>query len=131
MSAEENRAAANLVVLCLLHSKAVDAHPDEYPADVVRSWKEVAEDGGGVELTDTEVSQVIESMVLQEIVLNAGMIKLGGELGGGGGAIGFGARGGRGGTVHYLAPDTGDSERAACAGYRRRRPGYTPSRSGI
>jgi hypothetical protein len=46
--------------------------------------------------------------ISQEIVLNADIVKLGGELGAGGGAIGLSARGGAGGPVYVLDVESGD-----------------------
>jgi len=39
MPEAENRSEMNLILLCLEHSSEVDDVPDEYPADVMRSWK--------------------------------------------------------------------------------------------
>nr|WP_201471367.1 hypothetical protein [Microbacterium hydrocarbonoxydans] len=39
MSGEDNRSEANLVLLCLEHSREVDAIPDDYPAEEMQSWK--------------------------------------------------------------------------------------------
>ena len=40
MSGEDNRSEANLVLLCLEHSREVDDAPGDYPADEMRSWKQ-------------------------------------------------------------------------------------------
>lgn len=39
MTADANRSEANLILLCLEHSREVDDLPDDYPADDMRSWK--------------------------------------------------------------------------------------------
>jgi len=39
MSEADNRAEANLVLLCLEHSAEVDAVADDYPAEDMRAWK--------------------------------------------------------------------------------------------
>lgn len=40
MTAEENRAASNLFLLCIEHSYEIDEHPAAYPADLLREWKQ-------------------------------------------------------------------------------------------
>jgi hypothetical protein len=100
MSPEENRASENLVVLCLFHSSVIDDFEDDYPAETLRSWKQDAESaGGGTELSDSEVAEVSRVWIDQPISLEAETIMVGGTLGGGGGAIGAGAFGGRGGNI--------------------------------
>ena len=39
MSAAENRAFDNLVLLCIEHSYEIDEAPDLYPAEMLREWK--------------------------------------------------------------------------------------------
>lgn len=39
MTADDNRSEANLILLCLEHSREVDDLPDDYPAEDMRSWK--------------------------------------------------------------------------------------------
>jgi len=100
MSADENRAPENLVLLCRFHSATIDDLEDHYSADELRSWKERAESpGSGVELSDDEVRAIGEVWISQPFHLQADTITLGGTLGGGGGAIGAGAFGGRGGDI--------------------------------
>jgi hypothetical protein len=101
MTADQNRAQENLLLLCLPHSVVIDAHPEAYPPGLLREWKAHAENGKGVNpaISDQEVKEVLQSFVRQDITLNAEFINLGGGLGGGGGAIGTGAVGGRGGNV--------------------------------
>ena len=125
MTADENRAKSNLLLLCTFHSDVIDTHPEAYPPEVLREWKEEAEDGEGVNpaISDQEVKDVLQSFARQDITLNAESINLGGGLGGGGGAIGMGAFGGRGGDISFfpelahpprptpVAPDQGATTR--------------------
>lgn len=39
MTSEDNRAASNLVLLCIQHSYEVDDHPKRFPAPMLREWK--------------------------------------------------------------------------------------------
>lgn len=39
MDSSDNRAATNLVLLCIEHSYEVDDHEDRFPADMLREWK--------------------------------------------------------------------------------------------
>lgn len=64
MSAEDNRSASNLVLLCIEHSYEVDDFPILFPADLLRQWKAVQfEEYQQVErgwpLNDAEAGQVI------------------------------------------------------------------------
>lgn len=63
MTADDNRSEANLIVLCLEHSREVDDVPDDYPADDMRSWKltvraEYNEFHQSWDLTDDQVAEV-------------------------------------------------------------------------
>lgn len=103
MSASDNRAAENLILLCRFHSATIDDFEDQFPPDELRSWKERAESpGAGVELSDDEVDAIAEIWINQPIHLQADTITLGGVLGGGGGAVGAGAFGGRGGDINQF-----------------------------
>ena len=66
MPSEENRADANLVLLCIEHSYEVDDLPDHYPAELLRLWKQAQLDEyeqarRGWPLTDTEAGRVLEA----------------------------------------------------------------------
>ncbi len=116
MSPEENRSESNLVLMCLLHSRTIDDHEDDFPADDLRQWKAAAEAGNdGVQppLTDAEVEE-IQAYIVATTIVQADVINLGGKLGGGGGALGAGAYGGRGGniTIADLTPPTNEPETA-------------------
>ena len=111
MTADENRAQGNLLLLCTFHSGLIDERPEAYPPELLREWKKQTEIGEGLNpaISDQEIADVRRSFVRQDITLNAGSINLGGGLGGGGGAIGMGAFGGRGGDITLfpeLAPPT-------------------------
>jgi hypothetical protein len=63
MSAHDNRSEANLILLCLEHSREVDDVPDDYPADNMRSWKltvraEYDKFHRSWDLTDDQVAEV-------------------------------------------------------------------------
>jgi hypothetical protein len=67
MSAEDNRAVPNLVLLCLKHADEIDAadRVEEYPADLLSEWKaaQVTASAKAVDrwrLTDDEAAEVIE-----------------------------------------------------------------------
>ena len=66
----------------------VDDRPEEYPPELLRRWKEEAEQGPGVDppVSEAEIEEILSAMVVQEITLSAESIHLGGTLGGGGGA---------------------------------------------
>lgn len=113
MSEDENRNQANLLLLCRFHSAVIDAEEESYPAEILRDWKLAAEEGTGSSLAQEEIEAILKLMVTEEIVLNADVIKLGGENAGGGGAIGFGARGGAGGNQYHLNLVSGDLDRGA------------------
>jgi hypothetical protein len=64
MTAAENRAAANLVLLCIEHSYEVDEFADNYPADLLRSWKaaqlaEYDEIQRAWPLADADVAEIV------------------------------------------------------------------------
>jgi len=100
MAAEANRSADNLIVMCLFHASAIDEQHEEYPVEILRQWKEEAEEPDtGPGISDTDLASIEQHWTDQSIVLSAETITLGGNLGGGGGAIGPGAFGGRGGDI--------------------------------
>ncbi|KAB7746560.1 hypothetical protein GA707_03495 [Nostocoides sp. F2B08] len=66
MTSNENRAEANLVLLCIEHSYEVDDRPDRYPADLLRQWKQAQLDEyeqaqSGWPITDTEAGRALEA----------------------------------------------------------------------
>ena len=66
MSAEDNRADANLLLLCIEHSYEVDELPDLYPAELLREWKraqleEHEQAQRGWPLTDADAGRVLEA----------------------------------------------------------------------
>lgn len=119
MSAEDNRSAGNLVLLCTKHASEIDevALVNQYPVPLLLEWKqaqiveydravEAAEsDTVGYRLTDAEAREVIDASEHNtHISLQAHTIQIGGSGGsfggggGGGGVVGTGAMiGGRGG----------------------------------
>ncbi|MER7378444.1 hypothetical protein [Streptomyces lanatus] len=62
MSKEDNRSFGNLILLCERHASEIDATPDDYPADLLRAWKErqieTRSRAVGLALSDAEVAQV-------------------------------------------------------------------------
>lgn len=97
MSAEDNRSAENLLLLCTFHSTLIDQRPDRFSVEVLQAWKqEQLRQGQGTPITDAQAEE-IQIALSREIVLQAEVINLGGQQGGGGGAIGVGAFGGPGG----------------------------------
>lgn len=109
---EENRHYANLVLMCIPHSSAIDdaRSASSYSPDLLRQWKaaQVAEHDArrqGWPLTERMAQAAIGLSFSQVgVVINNSTVDLRGEGGrapgaggGGGGAIGQGARGGRGG----------------------------------
>jgi hypothetical protein len=109
MSGDENRAVANLLLLCLEHASEIDERSriDDFPSTLLRQWKasQLAEFdaiGQGWILSDEEANQSLHDSSTISIVNSS--IQLGGEAGrafgaggGGGGTIGPHARGGDGG----------------------------------
>jgi len=66
MPAEDNRADANLLLLCIEHSYEVDELPDLYPAELLREWKQAQLDEHGQAqrgwpLTDADAGRVLEA----------------------------------------------------------------------
>lgn len=66
MSPEDNRSEKNLLLLCIEHSYEVDDLPDQYPADLLREWKQaqIAEHERaqrGWPLTDADAGRVLEA----------------------------------------------------------------------
>jgi hypothetical protein len=116
MSREDNRAAPNLLLLCLKHADEIDS-PDlvaSYPIEVLQRWKEDQLTASATavrswQITDDEAAEVIEKSfppttiaVQGETIIVGGMGGNFGGGGGGGGAIGPGALGGPGGNVGYI-----------------------------
>ena len=116
MSAEDNRAVPNLVLLCLKHADEIDAadRVAAHPADLLRKWQaaQVAASARAVDrwrLTDDEAAEVIEKSfppttisIRGETIIVGGTGGSFGGSGGGGGAIGPGALGGPGGGVGHI-----------------------------
>lgn len=113
MSGEENRSAANLVVLCLGHAYEIDQKQfvDQFPVPLLKQWKQsqlaayeaaVAAAAGqavGYQLTDDEANEVINKSEgnTATITITAETVNLGGgggqapqSAGGGGAALGSG-----------------------------------------
>lgn len=79
MSPEDNRAEANLLLLCIEHSYEIDELPDRYPADVLREWKraqiqEYEDAQRGWMLTDVEAGRVLEASAQAIEEHNAGAV---------------------------------------------------------
>lgn len=79
MSAEDNRSASNLVLLCIEHSYEVDDFPILFPADMLRQWKALQfEEYQQVErawpLNDAEAGQVIGASIQAVDFHHAGAI---------------------------------------------------------
>lgn len=113
MSAEENRSASNLLLLCRFHSTLVDSNVSDFSVEKLHEWKagQLAQ-GGGTEITDQQAQEIIRISLSQEIIMQAEVINVGGQWGGGGGAVGAGAVGGPGGdkvhiNLHGIAPGGG------------------------
>ena len=121
MSSDENRSAANLLLLCIEHAYQIDDdHRIQlYPRDLLHAWKaeQLAEFDSvkqGWPLTDSEANEVIRASIEAEIVIQGETINLGGSGGqapsaggSGGSAIGRGARGGKGGPGGPIAINLG------------------------
>jgi hypothetical protein len=97
MTPEANRASPNLILLCGFHSTLIDSHEARYSVETIEGWKASQIAATGTEITDAESEQIIRESMRTEITLQADVINVGGQSGGGGGAIGPGAIGGRGG----------------------------------
>ncbi|CAN5272110.1 hypothetical protein BH11ACT1_BH11ACT1_14180 [soil metagenome] len=66
MSADDSRADANLLLLCIEHSYEVDEVPDRYPAELLREWRQAQLDEHeqvqrGWPLSDAEAGRVLEA----------------------------------------------------------------------
>ncbi|WP_222193299.1 hypothetical protein [Modestobacter italicus] len=66
MTEEENRAAGNLLVLCIPHSYEIDEHEEQYPAELLQEWrvaqrKEHERIRKNWPLTEAEVDEVASS----------------------------------------------------------------------
>jgi hypothetical protein len=66
MPEEDNRADANLVLLCIEHSYEIDEFPDSFPADLLRDWKQAQLDEYGRAqrswpLSDADAGRVLEA----------------------------------------------------------------------
>lgn len=111
MSDDENRAAENLILLCIPHSYEVD-DPHRvhlFPVELLQSWKaqqlaEYDRTSTGWQLTDAEADEVIRESYTAEVIIQGDTLNLGGQggqapsAGGAGGtAIGRGAVAGKGG----------------------------------
>jgi hypothetical protein len=111
MSADANRSAGNLLLLCIEHADEVDRRERVhlYPATLLREWKQQQlaffdTARNGWDITEREAEEVIRESTNLEISLQGDVINLGGTGGqapsaggGGGAAIGSGAHGGAGG----------------------------------
>ena len=66
MTAEQNRADTNLLLLCIEHSYDVDERPDAFPPDLLRDWKQAQLDeyvavARGWPLTDVDAGRVLQA----------------------------------------------------------------------
>ncbi|OII69870.1 hypothetical protein [Streptomyces sp. CC77] len=65
MSEEDNRGFDNLIPLCERHAYEIDATPQHYPADLLRSWKRMQIEAHaravGLALNDAEVAELSEA----------------------------------------------------------------------
>ncbi|MFB6830724.1 hypothetical protein [Streptomyces hydrogenans] len=65
MSKEDNRSFDNLIPLCERHAYEIDATPQHYPADLLRSWKRMQIEAHaravGLVLDDAEVAELSEA----------------------------------------------------------------------
>lgn len=133
MSAEANRDGANLLLLCRFHSALVDDMAADYPIETLHEWKrQQLTQIGGTNITDAQVEEVLRVSISNEISLQAEVINLGGQDGGGGGAIGAGAVGGPGGdriTVNLDGQANGGGG-GALAGPGRTPPGARRAKEG-
>ncbi|OJV24911.1 MAG: hypothetical protein BGO26_20735 [Actinobacteria bacterium 69-20] len=106
MTPEDNRAASNLLVLCLLHSRAIDAQSDKFPVETLAQWKEdQLRQSGGSALSDDQAAEIIAASQPMTFSIAADVINVGGSWGGGGGVIGRDAVGGPGGDRIYIGLD--------------------------
>jgi hypothetical protein len=116
MTAEQNRSAQNLLLLCIKPASVIDLLENVavYPVGLLREWKlrqlqEFDAAVGGWTLSDEEASEVIVLSVSMPVTLQADTVNFGGgggnapgAAGGGGAAIGPGALGGPGGSVGHI-----------------------------
>jgi hypothetical protein len=122
-SAEHNRSAENLVLMCIEHATVIDIPEtlSAYRPERLRQWKQrQLEDYDSIQqgwALDTEMVQqaIAASVSRAEVVISHSNVDLGGQGGnapgaggGGGGAIGRNARGGRGGSGGAHRVDEGD-----------------------
>jgi hypothetical protein len=106
MPPEENGSASNLILLCLFHSRVIDDHFERYSVETIQMWKaSQIGDAGGTPITDVEAEQILALSIRSEVLLQAEIINVGGQSGGGGGAIGYGATGGPGGDTMMINLD--------------------------
>jgi hypothetical protein len=122
-SAKDNRAAVNLVLMCVEHAATID-DPEmlfAYPAERLRQLKQKQlDDSDGIRQgwsLDKEMARqaIAASVPPADVLISHSNIRLGGEGGkasgaggGGGGVIGRNARGGRGGNGGEHRIDDGD-----------------------
>lgn len=98
MTPTENRAASNLLLLCKFHSGLVDTKVSAFTVSELKNWKSSQlEQGVGPTITDEQARELLHSSFMTEVTMQAEVINVGGQSGGGGGAIGAGAVGGPGG----------------------------------
>lgn len=115
MSSDENRSAANLILMCAKHADEIDLihRAAHYPVDLLREWKAVQishydSATGNPPLTDDEAAEVLTRSEMK-VSFAADTINLGGAgginggSGGGGAAIGPGALGGHGGPIGRIS----------------------------
>ncbi len=120
---DDNRAGANLVLMCPDHSAMIDepSSLEAYPADLLRDWKQAQLDEVGKFQTGWRQTNQMAEAVLRASFENVGVaisnstVNLGGEGGrapgaggGGGGAIGHRASAGRGGPGGRIFNGEGD-----------------------
>lgn len=79
MSEEDNRADANLLLLCIEHSYEIDEFPGSYSADLLREWKqaqvdEYARAQRGWPLNDADAGRVLEASSLVDEHHHAGAV---------------------------------------------------------
>jgi hypothetical protein len=106
MDEDTNRAAGNLLLLCLPHAEEIDTQVTNYPVALLRTWKmeQLAAVGSGEQITDDQAVEAIAASYATEISIHGDVLHFGGQggnavgaAGGGGAAIGAGAIGGLGG----------------------------------
>jgi hypothetical protein len=117
MSAEENRSAANLILMCAKHADEIDLiqRAKLYPVPLLREWKAAQvtlydSASSGFHLTDDEAAEVlvrseVTISLVAETINMGGAGGINGGSGGGGAAIGPGALGGHGGPVGQINLD--------------------------